>query len=614
MSDPLHRAGLFALAVLLFALASVDTGVRIYSSRFRPAADVGVELEQDTLRFVALRPGGAADRAGLKPHDRLLAIDDVPIETRLEARDVLRGARPGQVVRIKVELAGIGKPRTHEVELDPSPDEGASAVGALAAGLRSAIPFLVLAVAIGALLIRVERFEAWLLALATAGALATPPLLPMFEQIPPAARGFSLACKILFGGLAPSLVYSFLAVFPDAPSLDRLYPRIKSVWLFGSLAVAAPFACWALVSGGEPLYHSTWPAAGRWITNLAWLAALALGALSLWENATGATSRRAMPPARVIAAGSCIGLVPALAVAAAAISRGVPLADLGDWTLLAGAAGLALLPFAAAYALVATEVAPAAALLRSAARTILLRREGSIGLVVAVAAVAALGIGEWTAVRTGLGPIGGGFIALAAGALLVWGGVALLSRVRPSIERSLFRAQWEARRTVEDLAARLEPAPTIAELLDALDGELRRAFRPSSVSIYLAADEERLRIERGEVPRGMEEMPLETSLRTATGPTTIADLERATRVGPDCIAPLLGPDAKLLGLLVLGARGPAEPFTDDEILLAGTAGVEAAAGIARLRLTGTGAGPIYQTTDEKHADSRSGAIQVGESD
>jgi S1-C subfamily serine protease len=53
-----------------------------------------------------VRPGGAADKAGLQAGDRILAIGDTQIQSVKDLMYVLQAAKPGQEAVAKVERSG----------------------------------------------------------------------------------------------------------------------------------------------------------------------------------------------------------------------------------------------------------------------------------------------------------------------------------------------------------------------------------------------------------------------------------------------------------------------------------------------------------------------------
>jgi uncharacterized iron-regulated protein len=90
-----------------------------------PAGVLGVNLEDKNCegRIKSLSPGGAAEKAGLKKGDVLLAVDGQPVKTTTDVRLVLWDKKPADHVRIKLRR----KHAEREVDVElaaaaPSPD------------------------------------------------------------------------------------------------------------------------------------------------------------------------------------------------------------------------------------------------------------------------------------------------------------------------------------------------------------------------------------------------------------------------------------------------------------------------------------------------------------
>jgi regulator of sigma E protease len=76
--------------------------------------------------------GQPADRAGLRPGDRIVAIDDAPIEFWRDLQSYI-SARPGESVSVSIvrngEAAGAGSPREIDLEIATQEDDSGQAVG-----------------------------------------------------------------------------------------------------------------------------------------------------------------------------------------------------------------------------------------------------------------------------------------------------------------------------------------------------------------------------------------------------------------------------------------------------------------------------------------------------
>lgn len=86
-----------------------------------PAGALGVDLEEKNgeCRIKSLSPGGAAEKAGLKKGDVLLAADGQDVKSTADVRLVLWDKKPGAQVRIKLRRKHAE--REVEVELGAAP-------------------------------------------------------------------------------------------------------------------------------------------------------------------------------------------------------------------------------------------------------------------------------------------------------------------------------------------------------------------------------------------------------------------------------------------------------------------------------------------------------------
>ncbi len=84
-----------------------------------PAGIMGVNLAEkdEECRIRSLSPGGAAEKAGLKKDDVLVAINDQTIKRISDTRLALWDKKPGDRVRVGVRRKGAATPRNFEIEL-----------------------------------------------------------------------------------------------------------------------------------------------------------------------------------------------------------------------------------------------------------------------------------------------------------------------------------------------------------------------------------------------------------------------------------------------------------------------------------------------------------------
>jgi S1-C subfamily serine protease len=71
---------------------------------------LGVELDPEPkgagLVVKEVLPGSAAERAGLRGGDRLLAVDAFAVAKARDVREIVKEKRPGQLVRLKIQRGG----------------------------------------------------------------------------------------------------------------------------------------------------------------------------------------------------------------------------------------------------------------------------------------------------------------------------------------------------------------------------------------------------------------------------------------------------------------------------------------------------------------------------
>jgi serine protease Do len=84
-------------------------------------------LNQDGVAVVEVTPKGPADKAGLKPNDKIIAVDETPIKTARDLRNTVGLKKPGQSITITVMRENSSKPLPFKVitEAEPPPVENA---------------------------------------------------------------------------------------------------------------------------------------------------------------------------------------------------------------------------------------------------------------------------------------------------------------------------------------------------------------------------------------------------------------------------------------------------------------------------------------------------------
>jgi sigma-B regulation protein RsbU (phosphoserine phosphatase) len=573
-SHSLRRPALRGLALVVVAIALAYGAVWMYSVRWQPAGDLGLQFVDGSLEIARIEHKGPAEAAGMKPYDRLIDLNGRPVTTQLEVLDALRSTAPGTPVRMTVRLAGLGgRPRSYDLTMGPREEAGAgSPLGVVARELARSYPALLVLLIAAVLFLRPERVESWLVAATMAGMIATAPLMSFLQQIPPGMRGFAVTVKVVAWAVAPGLLYYLLAVFPEASPLDRRLPWLKSAWPALSMIVAMIFCLWLRASGIEALVASSLPETGLWLGWLSWIAALGLGLTSLVSTYLETRSNQVERTLRVIACGFVVALGPALVVKILSVLARGSVGDLGVWLWFPAFVALLALPVALGYAVSSREVLDLPVIARRVARLLLVQRGGAIALLSVVGTIAGLGTAEMVAALTE-SRAGWTVSGLLCAALVAGGGIVLQHRFADRIDCALFGDDHRTRRILEDLEAQIRTMTDVDDLAARLEQQIEEALFPSSFALYLAEGES-LKIARGNVEREQQEIPLSQPLVPLddAGPNgtprlaPIGSLNRVTRLGPDCLVPIAGASS-LVGLLVLGPRRSDEPYSGEDLRL-----------------------------------------------
>ncbi len=447
----------------------------------------------------------------------------------------------------------------------------------------SAIPLVFLLVALTVLFQRLRDRNAWVMALMFCGFMSL--FAPQAAGGSPVLPGFMMAYRMTLLMMAPGLFAFFFLVFPARSRLDERAPGLK--WLLVGLG-----AFLVLTAGpwrpllGQPFSNNL---AGETILpdSLAlWRAygvfgnvflGIAVGSLALIGHAAGAASPEVRRKARVLAWGTVAGIAPALLVAAVEVAGPVP-----NWLGAVALLALPLMPLSFAYAVVRHRVMAVPVLVQRGARYLLVQRGlavASVGSSLVVAVVLAMLAQRWLPAGSDVGlPV-----AVVAAGLLGVGvaraGARVERRITDRIDRAFFPERYEARRALEELADRTRTAedrPALASLLEAM---LRSAFRPVSLAVYLEDPDGRLAA--GGPPEGPGVLArdaaalaaLASRARPAVLPPPGVDdaadeLHRLLApLQPECLAPMVDRNGRLVGVVALGGRQSEEPYSGEDMRL-----------------------------------------------
>jgi len=604
-----HRRPLLLALAITFGAATACYGVIwMYYIRRMPPAGIGIAFraykDGDTgLSIHRVFPETPAESAGLRPGDLIVAVNGQRLRSFRPFFDqVLRG-RPGETVRLSVERSdSTAREITFTVPPQPSGMIVRTPAQATALNIIGFYPFLFLVVGFVVLLLRSDDRNAWLLALLFACFIAAPDLgTPDAEPlIHPSLRGFTLGFRNVFGILSPAVFYFLFAVFPVASPLERRAPWLK--WLFLAFgATTLPVALRVFAAGSrEPLldfdlwvnrHFSVQPVAAGYA-----LLGFGLGLVSLVWNRLAAPAAEARRKLSVIVWGTVGGLLPMLLLVVAGIALGRnPFFEFPLLIWASTIAALFLIPLSFAYAVVKHRVLEIPVLLKRSVRYLLVRRGFEVATLAETALVAWLFVSvisrlsqQWQQIA-----LPGGISAgIAFGLALAWVNTRIQEKVTQRIDRAFFRSAYDARKIFQELTEKTRIVHSREELAALLGRHVSEALHPQSLAIYLEGTDGRLRAESGGPPATLDpSLPVLQAVaqhgepwEPPLGSKAPADFHALAPLEPECVAPMLARDGRLVGLMVLGQRLSEEPYSrEDKQLLASVAG-QAALAIESIRL------------------------------
>jgi serine phosphatase RsbU (regulator of sigma subunit) len=254
-----------------------------------------------------------------------------------------------------------------------------------------------------------------------------------------------------------------------------------------------------------------------------------------------------------------------------------------------------LFPLSFAYAVVKHRVLEIPVLLKRSARYLLVQR-GFLFLHISVS-IAAAALFAWAVsqshLMTPFGLTGG----IAFGSVLALGGLRIHRAASERIDRAFFRRAYDARLIMEDLAQRTRTATDRPELAALLEKHLNEALQPSSLVLYLESGDGQLSATHGQVPSELKALsrsdPALAALAKSGRPWDISgdaqarNLPAVSLLGPldpECVAPMLGRDGRLVGLMVLGPRLSEEPYSREDHQLLASVASQAGLALESIRL------------------------------
>ncbi len=546
------------------------------------------DLKSCSIYVYNVAPNSPAERAGLRPRDAIIAINGHLLTSIDFYEQTWRDSHPGDPVDVTVRRPNVRDPVTlHAVFRATQPDQASeSLVRSSVAQIVGLFPLFFLLVGFPVLFLRIDDPMAWLLAALFTCFIAAPSFhnLPLYHW---PLREFLEVFQSLFYGSLSGLFYLFFAVFPERSKLDRWAPWLKWVALAFCFSQALP---------GLAVGNPRWPVwvnqllgfnnADR-IRRLVSLTFIILGMVSLiWNRLSKETSPESRRKSRVMLGGMMFGFLPLVLERFIEEFTGYRRSYWVD-TLLA--LTLLLYPLSFGYAVVKHRVLEIPVLLRRSARYVLVQRSFSVLLLLGALAAVFLFSRFFSGVFAAHSQAG---MALSAcfGVALVWASAPFVKRGSQRIDRAFFRSSYDARIILQDLAEKTRSVTDRGELAALLDRHLMQALHPKSLVIYAAGADGLLHAVGREVPAGLEslkpDVPLLQKLAAygrawdVPPPDSRDALENFPYepFAPECLVPLLGHGAQLVGLIVLGQPLSEEPYSnEDKRLLDSVAGQTAIA-------------------------------------
>ncbi|HSC29405.1 MAG TPA: PP2C family protein-serine/threonine phosphatase, partial [Vicinamibacterales bacterium] len=237
-------------------------------------------------------------------------------------------------------------------------------------------------------------------------------------------------------------------------------------------------------------------------------------------------------------------------------------------------------------------------LLKRSARYLLVQR-GLVLLVAAIGTAATLVLAwvfpRFVPDRPDLAVPWGLVVGVGFGLALAWAGARVQRGVSSRIDRAFFRSAYDARRILEELAARAAGTTSRDELAALLEQCLADALRPAGLVVYLEHRGGTLRAMSGRCPPELAALDRSApGLQLLSGtrePLAIEIREDEPHpmsllapLSPELVAPITSRGGVLLGLLVLGRRRSDEPYSGEDRRLLSAVCVQAGLALENVAL------------------------------
>ncbi len=590
-----YRPLLFAMAIVFAGTTILYSAVWMYYVR-QGTVEIGIDTHPTPsgIEITDVYRDSPAQTAGLRAHDRIVAIDGIALTSEASCSETLQDvwlrSQPGDHVVLKVVRPGEPQPLVITGTFRAAAGRGDKVplTQRVANLILNCYPILFVVVGLVVLFLRIEDGNAWLLALVFAAFIAAASIPDPVAIAPHPVRIFFYAYRTVLDSLLPGVFYFLFAVFPTRSPIERKAPWLK--WLL--LALTACLCLGGIRTGNSAVLPFLTALAGEsvWgrVRMVVGYGAILLGLLSLLSNVLSASNRDDKRKLQVILWGTVVGITPA--VVAGLISDLYPV-HIPFWMNFVKVIFLFLFPISFAYAVVKHRVMELPVLLKRSARYFLVER-GFVILILAISVGLTIWFGEAFSRHFSAGskaaiPVGATF-----GVLLISGATQVHRRVRTRLDRAFFRSSYDAQQILENLAAKTLTVSSREGLAALLHDEIHDALHPHSIFVYLKNSAGQFYAYAGNPPaEAMTVSPKAEAVAMLAERTEPMDFGPEDNSGTqlellhtECLVPIRGSsEGELQGAIVLGPRLSEEPYSaSDKRLLASVA---SQAGIAMRSIT-----------------------------
>jgi sigma-B regulation protein RsbU (phosphoserine phosphatase) len=479
-----HYLALLALVVIAFTFQT------------RSSLDTINYMRNDSQRAqlpIALTPYGATIKkvdqsgadAGLKPGDRLLAINGHTINGGHDLLAVLDLAQPGDPAAVTVLPVGETRPQTVELAFTPRLEfSGGITSWLINLSLLVFMPFFCLFLGFWVAFMRPKDPLAWLLLV----------LMISFSQIVGDRAGFrgsmldaAVIYKTIFSGAWPAAMMLFGVYFPDRLDFDERYPWVK--WVFFVPLIADFVRSIGLELGQlHSFAWSTWwlGATLRYARLIGFLSLVPIGFYFAGLRIKMATTEApdARRRLRLLLYGTYIALTPIfilvlrqLFLQLDSIQDGVPF-----WIFLTALLLVLLFPLTLAYVIVVQRAMDVRMVIRQGVQYAFAKSGVRAMQVVlsAVAIFAAAALVSNASVHPATKIV---LVSLGIGTVFLLGGLA--ERMRKFIDRRFFREAYQAEVILSDLGEKVRTMVETEPLLETVARRIAESLHVQRVAFLL---------------------------------------------------------------------------------------------------------------------------------